>query len=71
VGRRPGGANRSRLSAASHGDLPEWLSVLGSLPDLPAAAVALNEAQVRVDSARPLDQALRDDLYESLQELHP
>lgn len=62
---------RSAISAASHGELPKWLSLLESLPDLGNDKVALNEARVRVESANPLDSEWRGALYEMLQKLHP
>jgi tRNA (mo5U34)-methyltransferase len=61
----------SVLSAASHGDLPKWRSVLENLPDLPVASVILSAAQVEVESARPLDPDQHRNLYASLQKLHP
>ncbi|MGH8548731.1 MAG: tRNA 5-methoxyuridine(34)/uridine 5-oxyacetic acid(34) synthase CmoB [Methylococcales bacterium] len=62
---------RSAVSTASHGDLPYWLSVLENLPEIPVSKVTLNEALVGVESARPLDQERRKNLYEMLQTLHP
>jgi tRNA (mo5U34)-methyltransferase len=62
---------RSAFSEASHGDLPKWLSVLESLPEIPVSEVVLNEARVRVESAQPLDPEQRGALYETLQRLHP
>ncbi len=62
---------RTSTAAASHGDLPKWLSLLESLPGLPVSKIALNEARIRVESARFLDPQQRGNLYEMLQKLHP
>jgi tRNA (mo5U34)-methyltransferase len=62
---------RSAWAAASHGDLPRWLSVVENLPKLTAARVALTEGRVGVESAQPLESGQRRNLYDNLQELHP
>ncbi|MCI0668487.1 MAG: tRNA 5-methoxyuridine(34)/uridine 5-oxyacetic acid(34) synthase CmoB [Methylococcaceae bacterium] len=62
---------RSAISAASHGDLPKWRSLLENLPELPVSGVVLNEDRVRVESAQPLDPERHEALYGMLQKLHP
>lgn len=62
---------RAALAASSHGELAKWLSLVKSLPDLSVARIVLSEAQVRVDSAQPLDREQRENLYQTLQKLHP
>jgi tRNA (mo5U34)-methyltransferase len=62
---------RTALSQASHGDLPNWISILENLPHLPVSSVALSEARVRVESADSVGSEQRRILYEKLQQLHP
>lgn len=62
---------RAAVSGRSHGDLPKWRNLLETLPDLSAARVVLDEARIRVESARPPDPEQLAGLSGLLQELHP
>ncbi|TXS89540.1 tRNA 5-methoxyuridine(34)/uridine 5-oxyacetic acid(34) synthase CmoB [Parahaliea maris] len=59
------------LSLKRYGDLPRWLEVLASLPDLPASTRHLDTSRVGADCDPPLDPQQRDALRDKLQGLHP
>lgn len=59
------------LNRNTHRDLPNWLALLRSLPDLSVLEVGLNEDRVRVESAVPLDARQHAQLHATLQKFHP
>ena len=56
---------------ARHGDLPNWLAALASLPELASSMLELNAATVRVGAPEDCDAAARRRLEAGLQALHP
>ncbi len=59
------------LSLQRYGDLPRWLSVLESLPDIPVDGISLDAARVGADSKPPLDPEAQARLKQTLMGLHP
>jgi tRNA (mo5U34)-methyltransferase len=61
----------ARLRPQHHGDLPGWLEVLSTLPDLPPGKVVLDAPCVGVVADTPLSDNARDDLACRLDAFHP
>lgn len=59
------------LSPKRYGDLPRWLAVLESLPDIPVAGISLDTSRVGAHTDPPLDETARSHLRETLLGLHP
>ena len=59
------------LAPQRHGDLARWRAALAALPELPVASVALDRAAVAVAGPEPLAEAPREQLRETLMQLHP
>ncbi|MBK5930970.1 tRNA 5-methoxyuridine(34)/uridine 5-oxyacetic acid(34) synthase CmoB [Halochromatium salexigens] len=60
-----------RLQPARHGDLLDWVEALQRLPTLPAERVILDQPCVGVTSERPLPAAVKTQLRQALDALHP
>ena len=59
------------LSPQRYGDLARWLKVLEEMPALQADQIELNTARVGASSNTPVDEAITQQLRESLAGLHP
>ncbi len=60
-----------RLQPARHGDLGAWIEALERLPTLSAERVSLDRPCVGVAGAQPLPAALKTQLRQALEPLHP
>ena len=65
------GTSRSVLSGRAHGDRARWLAAIEALPEIPVAAVQLQEDAVCAAATRPPDAGTMARLRRSMQALHP
>lgn len=61
----------ARLDPGAHGDLPQWIQAIESLPALPAGEPMLDQQAVGVRGPRPLSPSERQALEAALMALHP
>lgn len=59
------------LHANPHGELEQWRSLLGALPDAVPSSVVLDQPVVRIGAAKDLTPAARSTLEQNLRALHP
>jgi len=56
---------------AHHGDMPRWLDALARLPALTPDSLDLSAPCLRIGSAEQIDEAVRQQISESLMAFHP
>ena len=60
-----------RINQNIHGDLTRWIKIINSLPHIPDGKVDFTQKDVRVNSTKPIEQAVKQELRQKLMELHP
>lgn len=60
-----------KFSSKRYGDYPRWLTAVESLPSIQASAIQLDQGLIEIGADAEIDTAMRQDIKDALQQLHP